>query len=56
MLVARDDQSCLIVSYKDIRKAIDMAYMSVSCIKLKVASETDVDAFRELLQSSGVIR
>ncbi|KAJ9121644.1 hypothetical protein QFC22_002264 [Naganishia vaughanmartiniae] len=27
MLVARDDQSCLIVSYKDIRKAIDMAYM-----------------------------
>jgi PAB-dependent poly(A)-specific ribonuclease subunit 3 len=27
MLIARDDQSCLIVSYKDIRKAIDMAYM-----------------------------
>ncbi|GHJ87660.1 hypothetical protein NliqN6_4062 [Naganishia liquefaciens] len=29
MLIARDDQSCLIVSYKDIRKAIDMAYMEL---------------------------
>ncbi|KAJ9114415.1 hypothetical protein QFC20_001558 [Naganishia adeliensis] len=55
MLVARDDQSCLIVSYKEIRKAIDMAYMWVlSTARNK--QPADHAQSRELLQSSGVIR
>lgn len=55
MLVARDDQSCLIVSYKEIRKAIDMAYMWVlSTARNK--QPADNAQSRELLQSSGVIR
>ena len=50
MLVARDEQSCLVVSYKDVKQCIESAFMCVGVSLLFLAKMTPYNS--DLARSS----